>query len=198
MTALRARLRALPSFPGDLAVLDVASAPDDPLELFLAWLEDAIASGERQPHAMTLATVDDAGSPSLRTLIVKDVDDRGIHFSSSLSSRKAHDLAARPQAGLMFFWRELGRQVEITGTALPLGEEESQADWAQRPGFDGAPNPDWQLWTVQPDRFEFLQARHDRVHTRLEYRRSADGSWRHGALMASEATAEADSTGTTR
>ncbi|WOF22693.1 pyridoxamine 5'-phosphate oxidase family protein [Microbacterium betulae] len=186
MTDLRDRLRDLPSFPGDLAILDPDAVPGDPLELFRSWLDDAIASGERQPHAMTVTTIDDNGRASHRTLIVKDVDERGIQVSSSRSSRKGAHLAERPWAGMLFFWRELGRQVELTGPVTALPAEESAADWRERPSYDGVDNPDWQVWTLAPTRAEFLQATHDRRHTRVEYVRDGE-TWTHRPLRASEA-----------
>lgn len=185
MTELRHVLRTLPSFPAELSGFDPDAAPADPLELFRAWLDDAIASGERQPHAMTFSTIDADGRPANRTLIVKDIDDRGIQVSSSLASRKAAHLAARPWAGMLFFWRELGRQVEVGGPVEALSREESEADWRERPSYDGRDNPDWQVWALRPERFEFLQATEDRNHVRVEYVR--DGvAWDHRPLRASE------------
>ena len=186
MTELRGRLRALPSFPDDLTILDVDAGPADPLALFRGWLDDAIASGERQPHAMTVTTTDETGRPAQRTLIVKDIDERGIQMSSSRTSRKAAHLAERPWAGMLFLWRELGRQVELSGPVSALSAEESAADWHERPSYDGHHNPDWQVWALAPSRVEFLQATHDRRHTRVEYVLE-DGRWTHRPLRASEA-----------
>lgn len=183
--SLRETLRALPTFPDELPVLDTDSLPDDPRELFLTWLDEAIATGERQAAAMTVTTVDEHGVPASRTLIVKDVDERGIQFSSSLSSRKATHLAQRPVATLLFFWRPLGRQVEITGDVTPLDEATSQADWRARPSYDGTDNPDWQVWSVLPRRLEFLQATHDRAHVRVEYLRRPEG-WERRRIRPSE------------
>lgn len=178
MSALRERLRALPTFPDDLPVLDPDAVPTHPLDLLRAWLDDAIATGERQPGAFTLSTIGDDGAPASRTLIVKDVDERGIHFSSSRASRKAAHIAARPAATALLFWRPLGRQVEVTGEVVELGTDASQADWRERPSYDGRPNPDWVLWALRPARFEFMQATHDRRHVRVEYVR--DGAdWTH-------------------
>lgn len=174
----RARLRSLPTFPDDLPVLDPDGVPQHPLDLFRTWLDDAIATGERQPNAFTLSTIGDEDAPASRTLIVKAIDDRGLHFSSSRGSRKATQLAARPVATGLFFWRPLGRQVEVTGTVTDLGADASQADWAERPSYTGTPNPEWVLWALQPTRFEFLQATLDRKHVRVEYRRGDDG-WKH-------------------
>lgn len=181
MTSLRGRLRALPAFPRDLPVLDPALLPDDPNEQFLAWLEDAIAAGGRQPHAMTLTTVTADGTPVGRTLILKDLDERGYHFSTRRSSRKGQQLHENPGCSMVFFWRESGRQVRLTGDAVPLDDETSQADWRTRPSYDGRPEPDWQVYALQATEVEFMQAREDRRHTRIEYRRTGTG-WVHGPV----------------
>lgn len=178
MGDLRDRLRVLPTFPDELPVLDADAVPDDPVEFFRDWLEDAIAAGERQPAAVTLSTIAEDGSPASRTLIIKDIDERGIQVSSSRGSRKALQLAANPVATLLAFWRPLGRQVEITGSMVDLGEEASQADWRERPSYAGEPNSDWVLWGLRPRRFEFLQATHDRRHVRIEYLRHGE-RWSH-------------------
>ena len=183
MSDLRARLRALPTFPDDLPVFNPATAPDDPYALFGQWLDDAIASRERQPNAMTVSTMDTAGGIASRTLIIKDVDERGFQFSSARSSRKGEQLASNPTATMLFFWRALGRQVEVAGCCRDLGPEVAAADWAERPNYAGDPNPDWAVWALDPIRFEFLQATHDRKHVRVEYQRAESG-WSHRQIGA--------------
>ena len=175
---LRERLRALPTFPETMPTLDPEAVPTHPLELFTAWLDDAIDSGERQPSAFTLSTIGDDGAPASRTLIVKDVDERGLQFSSTRGSRKAAELEVRPVATALFFWRPLGRQVEVSGFVTELGADAAQADWRERPSYAGEPNPDWVLWALEPTRFVFLQATLDRKHVRVEYLRGGDG-WEH-------------------
>ena len=71
---LRARLRALPSFPAELPAFDVEAAPEAPEPLFLDWLDEAVRAGVLAPHAAALATTD-SGGPSARVLILKDLDD---------------------------------------------------------------------------------------------------------------------------
>lgn len=178
MSDLRERLRALPTFPETMPVLDAGAVPTHPLALFTDWIDDAIAAGERQPSAFTLSTIGDGGAPASRTLILKGLDDRGLQFSSNRGSRKAQQLAARPVATALFFWRPLGRQVEVTGDVTDLGADASAADWQERPNSAGRPNPDWVLWALQPTRFEFLQATLDRTHVRVEYLRGP-GGWTH-------------------
>lgn len=142
----------------------------------MQWLDDAIDGGERQPHAMTFTTLDDDGAPVGRTLILKDIDADGFHVSTHATSRKGRQLARDPRATMVFFWREQGRQVRVTGRVHELSDEASQRDWEGRPSYDGARNPDWRLYALAPDEFEFMQAREDRQHTRLEYTRDR-GAW---------------------
>lgn len=181
MSELSDRLRALPAFPDDLPLLDPDAVPEDPHVLFRSWLEDAIASGVRQPHALSFLTAGPDGAPVGRTLILKDIDQHGYHVASHRTSRKSQQLAADPRAAMLFFWRESGRQVQISGGVTALGEDISQADWRARPSSDGRPDPDWQVYALQPSSFEFLQARQDRRHTRLGYRRDRD-AWMHAPL----------------
>ncbi|WP_394942276.1 pyridoxal 5'-phosphate synthase [Psychromicrobium sp. YIM B11713] len=172
---LRASLRALPDFPEKLPDFDLASAPDDPEELFLEWLEQAIEQVP-QPHAFSLATATDEGRPSSRMLILKNLDQRGWHFATSRSSRKATELALNPWVAGNFFWQALGRQIRFSGPVTALSAAASAADWLERPWSDGRDNPEWQLYAVQPVELEFWQARHDRAHRRLIYRRDNPGS----------------------
>ncbi|TFC00804.1 pyridoxamine 5'-phosphate oxidase [Cryobacterium adonitolivorans] len=170
---LRARLRALPDFPDDLPVFDPSAAPADPVELFLSWFEAALAAGERQPHAFSLATVGastgtGAGAPSSRMLILKDLDD-GWQFATARTSRKGRELAANPQAAMNFYWSRLGRQVRLVGPVVELSAEASARDWSERPAADSAPNPAWQLYALRPTEIEFWQASPDRRHIRHRY-----------------------------
>lgn len=181
MSELESLLRRLPAFPEPLPVLRDEDLPDSPHELFLDWLHAAIDNGGRQPHAMTMLTSRPDGTPVGRTLILKDIDDAGYHFSTHRSSRKGIEIAANPRVSFVFFWRESGRQVRVTGDAIALSEEVSQLDWSGRPSYAGEPNPDWQRYALRPDEFEFMQARLDRNHTRIEYRRDG-GAWAHARV----------------
>jgi pyridoxamine 5'-phosphate oxidase len=166
---LRRRLRALPDFPADLPSFDPATAPADPAELFLTWLDEALAAGVRQPHAFSLATVAASGTPSSRMLILKDLDDDGWQFASARTSRKGRELTENPGAALNFYWSELGRQVRVVGSVVELSADASARDWAERPAADSTPNPAWQLYAVRPTEVEFWQASADRHHIRHRY-----------------------------
>jgi pyridoxamine 5'-phosphate oxidase len=167
---LRDRLRALPAFPDQLPEFDPAGAPDRADELFLAWLDDALARGVAQPHACTLSTAGPTGHVTARTLILKDLVDGQWVFAGARSTRKGIDLAANPSAALTFYWPEVGRQVRVTGEVEELPSEVAAADWAARPAVTEPHNPDWAAWALTPTEVEFWQARHDRQHVRHWYR----------------------------
>ncbi|MET0976152.1 MAG: pyridoxamine 5'-phosphate oxidase family protein [Leifsonia sp.] len=168
--SFRQKLRALPDFPAELPDFDQESAPADPVVLFRVWLDEAIAAGERQPHAFSLATADEHGAVSSRMLILKDIDDDGWQFATARHSRKGRELAGQPAAAMNFHWPSLGRQVRVAGSVVELSAEASAADWAARPASDGSVNEDWQLYALAPSEIEFWQARHDRRHIRHHYR----------------------------
>jgi len=131
--SLRKLLRSLHAFPAELPEFDTRAAPDDPVTLFLRWLEDAIREKVPGPHAMTLATADSAGHPSSRVLICKDVDGSGRwYFAASAASVKGRDLAANAHAALSFYWPQQGRQIRIRGTAADAGSAASAADFLAR------------------------------------------------------------------
>lgn len=87
----------------------------DPLVQFAAWFELAREEGAVEPDAMALATATGGGEPSVRMVLMKDRDERGITFFTNYGSRKATELERNPRAALLFYWPELGRQVRIEG-----------------------------------------------------------------------------------
>lgn len=86
-----------------------------------------------EPNAMILSTATPDGRPSSRTVLLKGYDERGLVFFTSRESRKARELAANPHATVLLPWRELQRQVIVTGRVAPTGDEESDAYFASRP-----------------------------------------------------------------
>jgi len=117
----------------DQPLLDKASLPAEPLQLFAAWLGDAEASGMTDPNAMTLATAGADGRPSARTVLLRGADDAGFRFFTNAGSLKGRQLAENPRAQLLFYWRELGRQILIHGAVSELSEAESDAYFDSRP-----------------------------------------------------------------
>lgn len=97
------------------------------------WLQDAVGAGVPDPNAMVLATVDAAGAPSARTVLLKGLDERGFVFYTNLGSRKARDLAANPRAAIVFPWTGLQRQLVVTGAVSAVSAAEADAYFASRP-----------------------------------------------------------------
>jgi pyridoxamine 5'-phosphate oxidase len=83
---------------------------------FGRWLDLAYHAGEPQANAMALATADERGDPSLRMVLLHQVDERGFTFFTNYESRKAEELAIRPRAALCFYWPLLHRQVRVVGS----------------------------------------------------------------------------------
>lgn len=107
--------------------------PEEPMSLFKTWLEEAVNAEVPEPNAMALATVSTAGTPNVRMVLLKGVEDSAISFYTNYNSRKAKDLAANPSASCTFWWAELERQVRISGTVKKLPETVSKNYFATRP-----------------------------------------------------------------
>ncbi len=130
---IRDLLRGLPVFAGELPDFDPASAPEDPLELFPEWLAQAVRAGVAEPHAMTVTTVDGAGAPSARVVIMKDLTPEGWWFATTTTSAKGRDLAANPSVALLFYWSAQGRQVRVRGRAELADPRRCAEDYLARP-----------------------------------------------------------------
>ncbi|WP_037669924.1 pyridoxal 5'-phosphate synthase [Streptomyces griseus] len=112
----------------ELPVFAPEAAPGEPLPLFTAWFAEAVAAGEREPHTMTLATADEEGLPDARIVMLHGADADGWSFATHATSRKGHQLAARPYASLTFYWPVHGRQIRVRGPVSAAPAREAQAD----------------------------------------------------------------------
>lgn len=110
-----------------------SSAAADPYEQFDQWFQQAMRSEVPEPTAMTLATADAQARPSARTVLLKGYDRQGFVFFTNYESRKGQELAANPQASLLFFWEPLERQVRIEGRVSRIPAAESDAYYNSRP-----------------------------------------------------------------
>ena len=105
----------------------------EPLAQFEKWFGEAVRAEVLEPNAMTLATAGADGRPSARTVLLKGYDARGFVFYTNYESRKGLELAANPQASLLFTWLPLERQIEIRGAVEPVSREETEAYFYKRP-----------------------------------------------------------------
>ncbi len=111
---------------------DDLEAADDPAALFAAWFAEASRSEPNDPNAMQLATADASGLPDVRTVLMKAWDDEGFVFFTNTASAKGRQLAANPQAALVFHWKSLGRQVRARGPVETVTAAEADAYFATR------------------------------------------------------------------
>jgi pyridoxamine 5'-phosphate oxidase len=147
--------------------LDDGAASADPFAQFRVWFDEALKSHVLDANAMSLATASAAGEPSVRTVLLKDVDARGFVFFTHYTSPKGRDLAENPRASLLFYWAELERQVRIAGNVTRVARETSDAYFASRP-LDSQ----WAAWAAPqssplPDRAA-LEQRFADVKRRFE------------------------------
>ena len=105
---------------------------DEPFRLFAAWFAEAKSAEPVNPDAMAIATVDAAGLPNVRMVLLKGFDERGFVFYTNLGSVKAHELDGAPKAALTFYWKTLQRQVRARGNVEPVSAEEADAYFASR------------------------------------------------------------------
>lgn len=105
----------------------------DPVQQFDQWWQQALASSIDEPNAMTLATASADGLPSARIVLLKGLSERGFIFFSNYDSYKGKQLADNPKACLVFFWKELERQVRITGLVEKLSAPENDTYFYSRP-----------------------------------------------------------------
>lgn len=112
---------------------DESDADPDPFVQFQRWFDEALKAELPEPNAMTLATATPGGVPSARIVLLKEVSGGGFVFYTNYESRKGQELAANPNAALLFHWVELERQVRIEGRVSKVGGDESDAYYRIRP-----------------------------------------------------------------
>lgn len=104
----------------------------DPIVQLQRWLDDAIAEGLSHPNAMSLATADGNGRPSVRHVLLKGLDNRGLEFHTNYESRKGHDLAENAYASVAFPWFGMWRQVVAAGPVTKVSADDSDAYFRSR------------------------------------------------------------------
>jgi pyridoxamine 5'-phosphate oxidase len=143
----------------------------DPIARFRELLDRAAALDRTllpEPTAFALGTVDDAGMPSVRIVLLKDVDDRGFVFYTNHQSRKGRELLATKRAALCFHWQPLEIQVRVEGTAAPVADREADEYYASRPR--GSQIGAWASTQSVP-----LPSRHELIDRVTQFEREYEG-----------------------
>lgn len=115
------------------AGLERSTLADNPFQQFSLWFQQAVEGKVLEPNAMQVATVSASGKPTLRTVLLKSYDENGFVFYTNYHSQKAQQIDENPQVALLLFWKELERQVEITGRAERVSTLESLRYFTSRP-----------------------------------------------------------------
>ncbi|MEO7045216.1 MAG: pyridoxamine 5'-phosphate oxidase [Ferruginibacter sp.] len=116
-----------------LQTLNEEDVAANPIIQFSKWWNEATQSDIIEVNAMTLATATPAGKPSARIVLLKGFDDNGFVFFTNYKSHKANEIAENEQAALVFFWKELERQVRIEGLVTKVSEAASDEYFNSRP-----------------------------------------------------------------
>ncbi len=109
------------------------SVPENPIDQFTVWFEEAVNSNMTDANAMTLSTATSDGKPSSRIVLLKGFDEKGFRFYTNYASRKGKELDENPYAALCFYWPALERQVRIEGKVYKLSREQSEKYFKSRP-----------------------------------------------------------------
>ncbi|HSX76783.1 MAG TPA: pyridoxamine 5'-phosphate oxidase, partial [Shinella sp.] len=106
---------------------------NEPYALFGTWLEEAGKTEPNDPNAVALATVDEAGLPNVRMVLLKGFDTRGFVFYTNFESRKGEEILGARKAAMCFHWKSLRRQVRIRGEVEIVSDAEADEYYASRP-----------------------------------------------------------------
>jgi pyridoxamine 5'-phosphate oxidase len=115
------------------STLSEADLAPDPVSQFVVWFAEVRDAGIVEPNALVLGTAGSDARPTARTVLLKDVDERGFTVYTNYSSRKGHDIASNPWVSMLFPWHAVERQVIVTGRAERVSRAESAAYFASRP-----------------------------------------------------------------
>jgi len=106
---------------------------NDPFELFKSWIAEAEKKEIRDPTASSLATVNKAGQPNVRMVLLKGLSSKGFVFYTNLNSPKSHELKENPKAAMCFHWKSFNRQIKIIGSVTQVDDREADLYFNSRP-----------------------------------------------------------------
>ena len=156
--------------------LNKSNVEKDPFKQFSIWMDEVLKKGIIEPNAMVLSTSDENNFPSSRVVLLKEVKEGMFLFYTNYESKKGHDLSVNPKASLLFFWRELGRQIRISGNVSKTTKEESEKYFSSRP-YDSRISA-WasKQSSIIPDR-KFLQDKFNEMKIKYSKKVPLPGFW---------------------
>lgn len=126
----------------------------NPIEMFLAWLEEYRLLGNSDSTAFALSTVSKDGTPDSRIVLLKEIRDEGFVFYTNYNSKKGRDISTNPNVHALFFWPEIERQIRITGKVKKISRIESEKYFSSRPKLS-------QLGALSSNQSEKIKSRID-------------------------------------
>jgi pyridoxamine 5'-phosphate oxidase len=115
------------------STIDFKNSPENPIQYFMNWFEDALKVTKQEVNACVLSTISSDNFPSSRVVLLKGVNENGFTFFTNYESSKAKDIDANPNVALNFYWPEIERQVRITGIAKKIEINDSDTYFESRP-----------------------------------------------------------------
>ena len=135
---------------------------DNPLDLFKEWYEEAKKTEINDPNALSVATVDENGAPSVRMVLLKDYSVKGFVFYTNLNSKKSEDIKKNPQVSICFHWKSILRQIRISGKVSNVSDAEADKYYNSR-GYDS------RIGAWASDQSKILKNRQDLYNSIKEY-----------------------------
>ncbi len=135
---------------------------DNPLDLFKEWYAEAKKTEINDPNALSLATVDENGAPSVRMVLLKDFSIKGFVFYTNLNSKKSEDIKKNPQVSICFHWKSILRQIRISGKVTNVSATEADKYYSSR-GYDS------RIGAWASDQSKVLKDRQDLYNSIREY-----------------------------
>ena len=135
---------------------------DNPLDLFKEWYAEAKKTEINDPNALSVATVDENGAPSVRMVLLKDFSVKGFVFYTNLNSKKSEDIKKNPQVSICFHWKSILRQIRISGKVSNVSDAEADIYYNSR-GYDS------RIGAWASDQSKILKDRQDLYNSIKEY-----------------------------
>ena len=113
--------------------IDFNNYEDNPMHMFNIWIQQALELDSEDPISFVLSTVSEEGSPSSRVVLLREISEAGIVFFTNYNSSKAQDIDCNPHVSANFYWKELEKQIKVSGLAHRISSDDSDRYFSSRP-----------------------------------------------------------------